>query len=229
MTFVKIQNEDVVQVNDKTRIDISKSFTNGVDTLDLFEIDPDNSGTFYDVTSNKYLDWQYALNGDTVVVARITDSATNVFTEQVVIKVLSVSEDNLFSNDKDIISYENDLLNWVQAGRDSFLDKHRAAQKEILNELDSKRIWKRDGTRYVAADILDIQEFKDWSKFVTLRIIFENISNDVNDVFSEKASRYSSLATKAMSRASLRLDYNQDGVIESNEKTDIQSGTLRRC
>ncbi len=224
MIFAHIDIEAVVQVNDKTRLNASKSFSNTIGEITLVEIQPTASESFYDVTSDLYLDWSYSTDGDHVATVRINGTESQSRT----ISVLSVADDNLFSVDTDIISYEPDLLKWVQDGRNSFLDKHRAAQREILNELDANQIWKRDGSRYTATDIVDIQEFKEWSKYETLRIIFDGISNAIDDVFKDKANNYKMLVVSAKKRATLRLDYNDDGNIDNLEKTNIFTGTLRR-
>lgn len=224
MIFPKINTEKVLQVTDKTRLDARKSFANTAGEITLVEIQPEATESFIDVTSSLYLDWSYLTNGTKTVTVRINGTETSVSN----ISVLTELEDNLFSTDQDIISYEVDLMKWVEDGRNSFLDKHRAAQYEILNELDSNQIWKRDGTRYEASDIVDIQEFKEWSKFVALRIIFSALSNEIGDVFEAKALKYEQMAVMAKKRATLRLDYNSDGNIDNSEKTDIFSGTLSR-
>lgn len=230
MIFVKLDTEQLVQEGDKTRLDLRRSFvSSGTASITKYEIEPSALAGFIDVTNNMYLDMVYGTTGDMVVSARLTDSDLNEYTSTITISVISSLEDNLFSTDRDILSYEPDLLGYVQDGRFSFIDKHRAAQKEILNELDANRIWKLDGSRYKASDIVDLQEFKEWSKFLTLRIIFEGLSNAVDDVFKVKATRYNSLATTAKKRSTLRLDVNQDGVQSEAEKVDLFTGTVVRA
>lgn len=226
MLFLQIKNESMVAVNDKTRIDISKSFISGLEpTIENFFIIPE-TGEEIDVTETMYLDWVYDTNTAYTVIVKAVDDLAVEYTKEATITVLSETEDNLFSNDSDIIALETDILQWVQDGRDSFLDKHREAQKEILNELDAVRIWKDNGERYVAGDIVDIQEFKDWSKYVTLRIIFEGISNAIDDVFSVKATKYESHAVQAKKRATFRLDGNSDGTNDIHENVNNFSGRL---
>lgn len=228
MIFSKVINEGTVQEKDKTRILVSSFISGGTATISTIEIDPDTSGTYYDITAKSYFDWAYATAGDVTISVKVTDSDAAVDIQTAPIKIITSVDDNLFSGDSDIVPYEPEMMNWTQKGRNTFLDKHRTAQVEILNELDANRIWKDDHTRYSASDIVDVQEFKEWSKFVTLRIIFEGLSNDVDDIFSIKAKRYSSLASTAKKRATLRLDSNADGVIDTNEMTDIFSGTISR-
>lgn len=229
MIFPVIKAEAVIQVDDKTRIDVSKSYiTPDESAITLYEIEPEAGTGFIDVTANKYLDWSYSTSGDKVISVRITTNGAPTL-GSIPVKALTAAEDNLFSNDNDLLEFESDILNWVKDGRSSFLDKHRAAQELILNELDSAQIWKQDGTRFVAADIVDIKEFKQWSKFLTLSIIFNSLSNQVDDIFSQKAAKYQSMAISGKTRATYRLDFNQNGTIEQNsEKTENISGLLVR-
>lgn len=228
MIFVKSEIEDIVQVNDKTRIDVSGCFANG-ETITKYEIRPDTLEDFYDVTSKQYLDWQYSTDGDKTLTVRITGSLSGEESIDFTLPVVSVENDNLFSSDSDLQALEDDILKYIRNGRNSFTDKHREAQRQILDELDSARLWKSDGTRYEASDIVDIQDFKKWSKFLTMSIICESLSNEVNDLWDIKSTKYESMAIKAKSRATLRLDSNSDGVIdEQDEKEDTYSNELVR-
>jgi hypothetical protein len=227
MIFLQIKTEDLVQTGDKTRIDISKSFISGASpVIEKYEIEPEVGAGYVDVTGVMHLDWVYETDGNKVVTVRATDDLAVEYSKSTTLLIITPEQDNLFSGDQDIVPYEDDILNFVRKGRASFLDKHRSAQQSILNELDANRIWKRDGTRYVASDIVDIQEFKEWSKFAALRIIYEGISNDVADIFSVKSTKYQTLEISAKKRATLRLDPNQDDVNEESEKIDIFSGSL---
>lgn len=228
MILAKINYENKVQVKDKTRIKNASFITGETATIDKVEIQPSASDIFYDVTLNNYLDWAYTTSGEQVITIRITDTDLDVVTESFNVNVLTAQEDNLFSNDQDIIAYEHDILNYVQKGRNSFLDKHRAAQIEILNELDKSGIWKDNDIRYTASDIVDIQEFKEWSKFLTLKIIFENLSNVSDDKYMDKSIHYNSLATNSMKRAVLRLDKNSDGTNDKSEVARPLNGEIRR-
>lgn len=219
MIFINLKKEDKIQVGDKTRLDVSGTFiTSGTGaTITLIEIDPDNTATFFDVTSNQYLDWVYALDGDQTINVRVTDSDTNVENKSFTLSAISVADDNLFSKDEDLVASEGDIYLYLREGRTTFLDKHREAQQRILGELDRSGMVKRDGGRYEPSDITEIEEFRIWSKYLTLQIIFEANSNDINDIFFEKSSRYRTLANETKSRAFIRLDSDGDGELEQRE------------
>lgn len=230
--FPKIENEATLQENDKTRLDATKTFVSKDEAaVTLVRIRPDAAGSFIDVTGSSsqdwFLDWQYSSAGSYVVTVEVTtDGSPITFTSN--IEVITAVDDNLFSTDEQLKTHEDDILNWVRNGRSTFLDKHRMAQTRILAYLDEQRIWKPDGTRFVKADVVDILEVQEWSKFETLAIIFEGLSNDVEDIFSVKADKYRRLRDGARSRSSLRLDLNSDSVLENTEVIDIRSAEMVR-
>lgn len=224
--FADIKVEPTVQIGDKTRIDGRDSFTNNGEVFDLVEIAPDGV-TFIDVTANLYLDTVYNIAQTENPIVRVT-SGLDVETKTLPIEVITAATDNLFSNDAQLQEHEDDILRYVRDGRSSYLDKHRLAQSIILNELDKNKIWKRDGSRYIASDIVDLQEFTEWSKYLVLKIVFQSLSNDLNDIFQSKSNTYDSMAVQSSKRAILRLDVNNDGTQEETEKVDIFSGILRR-
>ena len=221
MIFPNIRTERIVQVNDKTRLDASRSFANETDEITQVEISTDEGVTYVDVTGNDYLDWQFSSAGVVNIYVRINGTDT----ETTGLLVISEEEDNLFSNDSQLVEHEDDILNYVRSGRNSFIDKHRLAQQMILNELDKSGTWKKDNERYTADDITDIQEFSEWSKMLTLQLIFESLSNAIGDIYNDKANRYRGMATSAKDRACLRLDPDGDG---ETEIVSVFSGDLIR-
>lgn len=225
MIFPNILIEPIVQKNDKTRIDVARSFANG-ETIDTYEVSVDSEVTYIDVTQDMFLDWAFSVEGTYSVFLRLTGSISAPITFSKTILVKTEEEDNLFSSDDELIQHEDDIINYTREGRSTFIDKHRLAQKMILNDLDKNQIWKDDNTRYVASDIVDVQEFAEWSKFMVLRLVMESLSNDVNDIFHEKATRYRSMEVEAKKRACLRLDSDGDG--EINEAVNLISGDLKR-
>jgi hypothetical protein len=228
MIFPHLDFEKIVQVNDKTRLDAGKTFLSpDSNPIQVLEIRPENSDIFYNVTTAKFLDWSYATDGEKVVTLRITTGVNNLTLDtpvefQYQLNVLSEEDDNLFSNDNDLVQYEDDILKYIRKGRNSFLDKHRAAQSFIISELDRRRIVNSDGTRITKDQIKDIEEVREWSRFYTLYIIFRGISNAVDDIFGQKAMSYLKRSQEAQNFAVIRLDLNKDGDINPlTEQLDI--------
>lgn len=227
MIFPTLELEQVLQVDDRTRLNASKSYTTPDESaITLVEIEPEAGSGFVNVTSDKFLDWQYSTDGSKLVTVRITTDGSPV-TFSKTLAVLSVADDKLFSSDSELLPYEPNLLDWVREGRNSFLDIHRAAQDRILSWLDENRIWDSERNRLTKDNITDLDEVNDWSKFMTLRLIFEGLSNAIDDIFHQKALRYMEMESKARNRAALRLDRDNDGNTDQI-KTDLRSVGLYR-
>jgi hypothetical protein len=222
MIFPVLETEDVVQVNDQTRLSAVKSFiSKDEQSISLVEIQPESGGSWIDVTggnsSEWYLDWIYTGSSRTVTVSvRITTNASpTVLTKTVSVK--SVADDKLFSADQDLLAFEPDILKWVPDGRASFLNIHRAAKTKILEALDESGIVDSNGNKLTDAAVVDVTEVRAWSRDMTLSLIFKGLINQVDDVFTIKSKYYASEAEKRKNRAVLRLDLNGDGEISKDE------------
>ena len=225
MLFPKITFETVLQVEDKARLDASLSFATDDENITDILIEP-VAGTGYISVYNGgnkdkwFLDWAYEADGFQDVSVRIdADSGTKTKTYMAGINVLTVDEDSLLSNDNDLYPYEPDLKNYIPRGKNSFIYAHRKSQERIIGYLDEQRIWKADGSRYTKQDIIDLQgdfkdQFRQWSTFQTLLIIFESVQVSSDDIFQEKKVEYDNLMRQARNRSSLRLDSDGDGVID---------------
>ena len=228
MIFPNLQLENVVQVNDKTRIDSTKSFiSKDEDPITLVEVEVESGNGFIEVGSpglskDWFLDWQYDTAGTKTVSCRITTSGAPV-TKTVTLAVLTESEDNLFSSDTDLTALEHDILKWVPQGRNTFKNYHRKAQSLIMAWLDENGHTDIDGNRLTKDAFVDKEEVKHWSAALTLSLIFSSISNSVDDVFMEKSKEYASLAVSHRKRLILRLDVDGDSVIDTNEGINIKT------
>lgn len=161
----------------------------------------------------------------TVTVSNGTESDTKYFYP----RVLTKEGDYLFCEDQDLVAHEPDILKWCIDGRSSFKDVYRRAQKMIVAWLDERGFRDINGNKYGKRDIKDIEEVKQWATYLSLRLIFQGISNVVNDVFFEKAKNYSLLEEQARSRVILRIDFNKDGIVEPKEGPSIHyTGIVRR-
>ena len=225
--FGQIKSDDIVQTNDKIRFDCSKSYLSGeTSTITLMELDA--GGGYIDITTNQYLDWEYAteLAAQVINLRITTDGAPVVFTKN--IQTISAANEKLFSIDNDLVAFESDILNYIPDGRSSFNNIHRRSQQLILDKLDNLGYTDKNGNRFVAADIIDIQEVKEWSVFKTLKIIYLGLSNLVDDEFDQKMKTYESLEQDRKSRTVLRIDWDKDGVLESFETLPFSSISVNR-
>lgn len=229
--FPLLQVEPTVQVGDKTRLDASKSFvTPDEAAISRIDISPNGAASAYiDCTDEGYLDWCYSASGTYSPKVRIqagAASASGVATAS--ISVVTSASDYLFSTDADLKLHESDILKWCEQGRSSFLNIHRRAQSIILKWLDKEGYVDINEEPFTKAAVVDIEEVKQWSTYLVLRLIFEGLSNAVDDVFARKAEYYSQLETEWRQRAILRLDVDGDGVADDGEGVDPAYGSLFR-
>ena len=227
MIFPIIQVEYKVQVDDMTRIDATRTFiTPDEAAITLVEIQPEAGEGFIDVTDEKYLDWSYDSEGTKVATVRVTTDGSPV-TKAVNIVVVTTANDALFSNDSDIVTHEPEIYRFLRPGRASFLDFHRKAQERIIDSLRQRNIKNADGTAIAAANINNVEDVKQWSKYLTLSMIFESVQNAVEDLFAVKARDYMNMASKASERATIELDHNGDDVTDYNPDLKV-SRLVRR-
>lgn len=205
MIFIKIQNEKLIQVDDKTRIDCTQSFV--VDeTVTKLEIQPSETDIFYDVTETKYLDWIYETDGEKIITVRINDTLV----KEAIIDVISKEDDALYTTDEDLLAVEPDILKWVRQGRSSFLDVHREAKARIVAYLRFKDI---------SNDVEAVQDIKDWSKFLVLQLIYESLSNAIDDIFAKKAEKYKAMVNECKTKVREKIDVDGDDVSDVSQST----------
>lgn len=229
MIFPQLKTEPTVQVGDKTRIDASGTFISpDQDDITKIEVRPTALADYIDVTSRMYLDWVYNVAGTYEITVRITtgtglDEETATLAKDIVI--VSAEDDRLFSNDNDLLAHEGDLYRWLREGRASYLDVHRLAQELILEDLAKRNITNIDGSRVTKDQVNDLREVREWSKFLTLSLIFKSVTNEVNDFFISKARDYAESARAAAERATVRLKKDTDSPVIAN---DLKSTRLVR-
>lgn len=160
----------------------------------------------------------------TVVSSNGTDTDTNYYH----LKAYSVDGDRLFCSDGDLIAHEPDIMKWVQDGRASYKNVYRRAQKLIIAWIDEKGYVNSLGGKYDKHDIIDIEEVRQWATFMSLRLIFQGMSNAIDDIFDRKSKIYDLNEQAARQRVVLRLDSNKDGIADLSESISIYSGSLFR-
>lgn len=238
MIFPVLKLEAKVQTNEKTRLDGTKSYTS-IDeaAVSLVRIKPDSSDPYITVATGAnatnselwYLDWQYSSSGTKHPEIEITTNATPS-TYTVDITVANPNAEKLFSSDTDLIAEEPDILKYVKDGKNSFNDFHRVAQEKIMDEIYRQRIFNTDGNKLTIDEVLDTVELKQWSKYMVLKLIFESMSNKVDDIFSVKSTKYAQFEQKAFNECmnQMRLDYNKDGELNKADEFDFRSVELIR-
>ena len=231
--FPNLFFEGTVQVNDRTRLDASSTYVDKSEAaLTSVEIEPEAAAGFISVfdtnKNNWFLDYQYATDGAKVVTVRV-DNGSGPVTATFTINVLTAVDDYLFSTDQDLLAVRSDILKYLPEPKNSYLNVHRKAQELILANLDERGIVDNEGNKLDKADVVDISEVNEWSTYLTLKLIFEDLSNAVDDVFERDAKRYETQMLRHRDRSFLRLDLNNDGTIVLGEGVNVKSlGLIRR-
>lgn len=228
MIFPHIEVEAITQVNDRIRIDVSKThLTPDEAEITLVEIEPESGFGFFNVTSidqlepeNRYLDWEYSTDGIKTISLRVTtDGGPTIITKD--ISVITEAEDKLFSNDDDLRLIKPDILQWVEPGRNSFNNIHRKAQTEILEWLYKNGYFAADGSKLTKNEVIDVQEVRQWSKYLALWTILEGVSNQPDDVFAMEAVRYRNEMDFWRTKARMLFDLDKDGEQGEYEGYDL--------
>ena len=224
--FPSITLETVLQVDEKTRLDASRSFVTDDEVITDIFIQPSASDPFISVynggdTDKWVIDWAYELDSfKDVAVQIIANSGSKTKTYMAGINVLTEEVDALLSTDNDILPFEPKIHRYLPRGKNSFIYAHRKAQERIIAYLDEQRIWKNDNSRYGKLDLSTVtdpdfkEQFRQWSSFETLLIIFESFQVSSGDLFQEKKLEYTALRNSARTRSALRLDQDGDGELD---------------
>jgi len=144
------------------------------------------------------------------------------------IQLMSVDGDQLFSNDQDLVFHRHDILQFVPEGRNSFLNVHRRAQDLIMAWLDEQGYIDIFGDPLGLKSITDLEEVRQWSTFLALRIIHDEQSNSQDDDFFAKAREFGGQEKLHRDRAIIRVDLDNDGKADIDEGITIRSGTVFR-
>jgi hypothetical protein len=231
--FPHLLLESIIQVNDKTRLDARKSYiVNETEPISKVEISPDNGVTYIDVTGNLgareptwYADYQFATDGTVTIRCRVTVGSLIPVTSEITrtLEVISTEDDHLFSTDTDLLAIEPDIMKYLPDGRSSWIREHRKAQTLIISWLNKNNVRDVSGNPITKSNVIDTTELREWSLFLTLSLVFKALSNSTDDVYSKKASEFASSAVDARYVYSLRLDLNNNGVIDSGEGIMLRS------
>jgi hypothetical protein len=141
------------------------------------------------------------------------------------VRLYSEKGDRLFSTDSMLSIHEHDIMKWLPDGLNSYKAYHRRSQDLIMEYIYKQgftNIYRDPLTKF---DLRQTRQVRDWSTFMTLAIIFNDISNQTDDVFRQKAGIYEKKSLKARSRF-LKIDMDRDGDLEDDEYIRMHMGNL---
>lgn len=158
-------------------------------------------------------------------VSVITGDGVGTTTDDFYIKLFSQDGDMLFSEDSQLLTHESKIFKYLAKGKNTFINTHRLAQETIVKWLDEQGYTNVFADPFTVDDLFRVEEFQRWSKFLTLKLIFEGLVNKSDDIFDAKTKKYFSMEQGARARAVMRVDIDRDGEIDTFE--DIESRTGR--
>jgi hypothetical protein len=223
--FPNIETDTLVQVNDRFRILAEKSFITQDETpITAVNITPELGGPTIDVFDNSqknwFLDWEYATDGTKLITLELVNGGGSQF-KTFSVEAITEADDRLFSTDQDLAEEESDILRFVPKGRNTFKYAHRNAQKQILDYLYRIAVTDIDRNKITKEAIVDLEEVREWSKFLTLKLIFADLVSTPNDHFSLERDRYMIAASESANKAIFKLDLDGDGTVESSETVNL--------
>lgn len=233
MIFPKLIHEDIVQVEDMTRFDMSQCFaTPDEGAITNVEISFDSGASFIDVYQENlhekwFLDYAFSADGDKVVTVKVTTENGNT-SKDFTLNIITQEDDALFSKDSQIFALENEMKDFIPKGKTSFNSYHRVAQRNVIRFLDGEGIRNVYGAAFTKAQLVGNVHVSEFSTYETMMLIFEDLKVRDKDIFEKKKDSYADAYADAKKNARIKLDYNDDGEVDDNETKNIVSKFLTR-
>lgn len=129
----------------------------------------------------------------------------------------------LFSCDNELrtVVYEITDSNHL-TGKSSHLLTHVGSRNYIIQEFKNKGYVKTNSSGVKSSiniwDLHDVGEIKQASIFKTLSTIYDNFSDEPNDIYSVKSKSYQRKYEKQIELAKLSFDKDDDGLLDTDER-----------
>lgn len=137
----------------------------------------------------------------------------------------------VFSNDNDLKEEYPTIMDMLPENDASFIRFHTASRKDIVSYFkgQGKYILNNGKKKNLDQfDLLEFEEVRDASKFLTLAKILHWQSDAVDDKWYQKAKMYESKYGEKLSAVNLSVDENDDGKQSNSEINAIQSISIVR-
>jgi len=140
----------------------------------------------------------------------------------------------VFSDDQDLKRELFEISKYLPSGETSHILSHVSARDEIiqnLNIIGKRKVNAESGwlDNITAFDLLDISEVKLASTYLVLSKIMFASSDEVDDQYMVKSERYEKLSGNIINNMTLKVDVDDDGVEDQNERTTSFSGEIIRA
>ena len=123
----------------------------------------------------------------------------------------------VLSDDNDLKGEWYEVLNMLPSNEDSFILKHVASRNQIIQKIRNDGKFKTEVTTgtFLDIDVFDLLQYdqlRQASKYLTLSKIFFNLHDDVDDVHLQKSDKYNRMYIEAVDLFYLDLDKDNDGI-----------------
>jgi hypothetical protein len=134
----------------------------------------------------------------------------------------------VFSDDNDIASETPALVDpaFYPAGQNSHILQHVATKNYIMGRLRNLGYIKVTGTgeeNINQWDVLDVFELRQAALYYTVAQIYFNLSDNTEDQYWAKYKQYESRFSEAFALGQLRIDLNDNGKVDPDEKRPVKS------
>lgn len=150
----------------------------------------------------------------------------------------------VLSNDADL-SFVPGVREYMPENTTSFIAFHQEARNLIVQMLrnSGKKIYKLgpnypydrsdtinhiDSRQVDQFDLLDIEEFRNASKYLALHLIFDHISKSDEDVYFQRSRRYYDRFLDSFNTNLVSIDTNDDGKTDADENQTVQFIRIKR-
>lgn len=143
-------------------------------------------------------------------------AAQNTYSKTYLVKAFSEQYSGMLNKDADLQLIENDILQWVPRGKNTFKSIHLQVVNDIIEWFDRKGFVNLYDEKFVISDFYDPSEISYWAKYQALYYIFNSNNNAKDDIFAEKAEKYKKLSNKHRRRI-FRVDLDSNNTLNFDE------------
>lgn len=211
--------------------DLTVEFYNGSSYTDVVGLYDDTNG----FTRSGFVRWDRGQTSEAAATVNSLEKywyrlSLDVDSSAMVIGGLNI----VFSDDQDLKRELYEYTKYLPSGASSHILTHEAARDEIIQTLNimgkEKYLSATDIYKDITAfDLLDISEVKLASTYLVLAKIFMNVSDEVDDAYLQKSGIYRKKFNDIIQNMRLKVDVDDDGLDDENDRQDNFFGRIIRA
>lgn len=138
----------------------------------------------------------------------------------------------VLSNDEDL-SFVPNISSHLDGDQTSFIAFHQEARNQIIQRIRNSGKTITGYSNLIPKevdqfDLLDINEFKQASKYLALSLIFEDLSKSDDDQYATKAERYFEKYEMSLNDRLSSIDLNDNGIKDESESLAVNFIRIKR-